>query len=114
MNPLYAELQWLPRVPQEFSEKLKGLRNATPPLGKILQTLALHALDLNQLTKLAKVIVKERSEGKSLSPLKPFRLAMLSNSTVELVVPALWQVPCDMGSSLMLYNLPTIRWRKRP
>jgi hypothetical protein len=28
MNPLYAELRWLPRAPQEFSERLKALRNS--------------------------------------------------------------------------------------
>jgi FkbH-like protein len=89
MNPLYAELQWLPRVPQGFSDKLRGLRTTTTPLGKELQALALHGLDLNQLTKLAKFMVKARAQGKSLSPLKPFRLAVLSNSTIDLVVPAL-------------------------
>lgn len=89
MNPLYAELQWLPRAPQDFSEKLKALGDGTPPLGKKLQALALHALDLNQLTRLAKFILKARSEGKSLIPLTPFRLAVLSNSTIDLVVPAL-------------------------
>lgn len=88
MNPLYAELQWLPRVPREFSDKLRALGNTTP-LGKGVQSLALHGLDLNQLTRLAKFILKARAEGKSLSPLKPFRLAVLSNSTIDLVVPAL-------------------------
>src|SRR5208283_4766524 len=89
MNPLYAELQWLPRVPKEFSERLKDLGNSTGHVGRELQALALYALDLNQLTKMAKVIVKARSEGRSLNPLTPFRLAMLSNSTVDLIVPGL-------------------------
>jgi len=89
MNLLYAELQWLPRVPEEFHERLKALSNSTASLGHELQALALHALDLNQLTKVAKVIGKARLEGKPLHPLTPFRLAVLSNSTVDLVVPAL-------------------------
>jgi len=89
MNPLFAELQWLPCAPREFSERLKTLGTSAGPLGRELQALALHALDLNQLTKLAKVIVKARSEGKILSSLTPFRLAVLSNSTIDLVVPAL-------------------------
>ncbi len=89
MNSLYVELQWLPRAPQEFSERLKALGNSAGPLGCELQALALHALDLNQLTKLAKTIGKARSEGKSLDPLTPFRLAVLSNSTMDLIVPAL-------------------------
>lgn len=89
MNPLFTELQWLPRAPREFSERIQSLGNSTVPLGVELQTLALHALDLNQLTKLAKAIGKARTAGQSLAPLTPFRLAMLSNSRVELIVPAL-------------------------
>ena len=89
MNPLYAELQWLPRVPQEFSARLKALGNLAGPLGREVQALALPALDLNQLTKLAKAMGKARSEGKPLNPLTPFRLAVLSNSTIDLIVPAL-------------------------
>jgi FkbH-like protein len=89
MNPLYAELQWLPRVPLEFSTRLKALANPAGPLGRELQALALPALNLNQLTKLAKAIEKARLESKSLEPLTPFRLAVLSNSTIDLIVPAL-------------------------
>ena len=96
MNPLYAELQWLPRAPQDFSERLKSLgrsARSAGPLGRELQALASHALDLTQLTKLAKAIGKVRLEaqsgGRSLDPLVPFRLAVLSNSTVDMIVPAL-------------------------
>jgi FkbH-like protein len=89
MNPLYAELQWLPHAPKDFSERLKALADSPGPLGRELQSLALHALDLNQLTKLAKAMGKARAEGKPLNPLTPFRLAVLSNSTIDLIVPAL-------------------------
>ena len=89
MNPLYAELQWLPHAPAGFKEKLKALENSAGPLGRELQALALHALDLNQLTKLANAMSRARSDGKALDPLTPFRLAVLSNSTVDLLVPAL-------------------------
>jgi hypothetical protein len=66
MYALYSELQWLPRVPREFSGRLKGLGDSAGPVGRELQALALHALDLNQLTKLAKVIGKARADGKSI------------------------------------------------
>jgi len=89
MNPLYAELQWLPRAPAEFSSRLKALGSSTDSLGRDVQALALPSLDLNQLTKLAGAIGRARGEGKSLSPLTPFRLAVLSNSTIDLIVPAL-------------------------
>jgi len=48
-------------------------------LGREFQALALSALDLNQLTKLARAIVKAREEGKILRRWRR-RLAMLSNS----------------------------------
>jgi FkbH-like protein len=89
MNPLYAELQWLPRVPEDFSDRLKAVRNSADPPGRALQALASYFLDLNQLNKLAKTIEKARAAGTSLDPLTPFRLAVLSNSTIDLVVPAL-------------------------
>jgi FkbH-like protein len=89
MDPLYSELRWLPRVAERFSERLKDLGSQAGPLGRELQLLASHALDLNQLTKLAKAIGKARAEGKSLDPLVPFKLAILSNSTFDMIVPAL-------------------------
>ena len=89
MNSLYSELQWLPRAPEDFSEKVKSLASAPSPVGRELQALAAYALDLNQLTRLAKAIGKARTEGKDLAPLVPFKLAVLSNSTIDLIVPAL-------------------------
>jgi FkbH-like protein len=93
MDSLYSELKWLPRAPREFSERLKTLAHSEGPLGRELQALALSALDLNQLTKLARTIDRARTKvnagGKSLDPLAPFRLAVLSNSTFDLIAPAL-------------------------
>ena len=89
MNSLYSELQWLPPAPKDFSDRLKALGNSLDPLGRELQALAQHGLNLNQLTKLAKAIARAKTDGRSLDPLVPFRLAVLSNSTVDLVVPAL-------------------------
>ena len=89
MNSLYSELQWLPRAPQDFSTLLKAAASSGESLGSEIRSLASFGLDLNRLTKLARVIGKARSEGTSLDPLVPFRLALLSNSTVDLIVPAL-------------------------
>lgn len=88
-NSLFIDLQWLPGAPEDFSAQLKTLAGEDSPSGRELQALALHALDLNQLTKLAKIITKARSAGKPLDPLIPFRLAILGNSTLDLIVPAL-------------------------
>jgi FkbH-like protein len=104
MNPLYSELQWLPQSPENFNGRLKALTNAIGPQGRDLQALALHALDLNQLTKLAKAIDRVRTESadgsKSLDPLVPFRLAVLSNSTIDFIVPALIASSARYGIAL--------------
>ena len=89
MNSLYSELQWLPRPPRDFSTLLKAAASSGESLGSEIESLASFGLDLNQLIKLARVIGKACSEGTSLHPLVPFRLAVLSNSTVEMIVPAL-------------------------
>ena len=106
MNRLFSELQWLPRAPEAFSLALKTVANSAGPLGRELQALALHGLDLNQLTKLAKVIAMARSDGKSLDPLVPFRLAVLSNSTIDLTVPALVASAARHGIALEVVQPP--------
>jgi FkbH-like protein len=89
MNTLYKDLGWLPPAPADFRAQLKALGHSSDPLGRQLQKLASHSLDLNQLTKLANVMVKLRAGNASLHPLVPFRLALLSNATIDLIVPAL-------------------------
>jgi FkbH-like protein len=89
MNRLLSELQWLPRPTPEFRQKLKALGNSAQQLGSEVQFLASQALDVNQLTALATTINKLRACGRSLDPLVPFRLAVLSNSTVDMIAPAL-------------------------
>lgn len=100
MNSLYTELEWLPRAPKDFSERLKSLASSDGPVGRELQLLASYSLELNQLTKLAKLIGKVRSEGKSLDPLVPFRLAVLSNATIDLIVPAMVASAARRGIAL--------------
>jgi FkbH-like protein len=100
LSSLYAELQWLPRVPEEFTATLKAFASSSAPLGRESQALASYGLDLNQLTKLAKAIAKARGEGKSLDPLVPFRLAVLSNSTTDMIVPALVATAARHGIAL--------------
>jgi FkbH-like protein len=100
VNSLYSELQWLPATPQDFSDRLKALSNSSDSLGHELQALAQHGLNLNQLTKLAKVVTGAKKNGRSLDPLVPFRLAVLSNSTVDLMVPALVASAARRGIAL--------------
>jgi len=100
MNALFGGLQWLPSAPEGFSERLKMLGGLDGSVGRDLQALATYALDLNQLTKLARAITHAREAGKPLAPLVPFRLAVLSNSTIDLIVPALVATAARHGIEL--------------
>jgi FkbH-like protein len=100
VNSLYSELRWLPPAPKDFSDRLKALGNSPGRLGHELQALAQHGLNLNQLTKLAKAIALAKTDGRSLDPLVAFRLAVLSNSTIDLVVPALVASAARRGIAL--------------
>jgi FkbH-like protein len=88
-NSIYADLFWLPAPPEDFASTCRSVLDAESDLGKTLQYLARHRLNGNQLGRLAKVLAKAREAGKSLAPLTPFRLGVLSNSTLDFIVPAL-------------------------
>jgi FkbH-like protein len=86
---LYAELAWLPRSPEDFSASCRSLFDREEGLGLGIQALAHHALDENQLLRLAKLINEARERRLSVSPLVPFRLGIVSNATSKFIVPAL-------------------------
>ncbi len=82
---LYTELQWLPRPPDNISSRLNAALSSSESFGREAQYLAQHGLSLNQLTKLAKAIKSAREAGRDLAPLVPFRLAILSNATTDIL-----------------------------
>jgi len=87
-DDLYASLAWLPRAPADFRLRCRAVTESEDA-GRAVAALAQHALDENQLRRLAGVIVDLRTKGNSLAPLAPFRLALLGNATLEPLVPAL-------------------------
>ena len=97
---LYLNLAWLPRAPEDFSTRCRSLLEPGPSLGSTAQALASHSLDQNQMHRLAKAIGKSREAGHSLAPLTPFRLGVLSNSTVDFIVPALVATAARYGIAL--------------
>jgi FkbH-like protein len=68
--------------------------------GRKIRELAGCDLDENQLNRLAKAIGKVRLSGNSLAPLAPFTLAFLSNSTTDLLIPALVATAARHGFAL--------------
>ncbi|MBV8666298.1 MAG: HAD family hydrolase [Burkholderiaceae bacterium] len=91
-NALYRDLAWLPPKPEDFGARCKALPSsvdASTDIGTVLRALANHALDGNDLERLAKALQRTRAQGHTLAPLTPFRLAILSNATANFLAPAL-------------------------
>jgi FkbH-like protein len=88
-NTIYTGLAWLPAAPSDFTERCRATAQLTEGLGGELRKLATHALEQNQLSRLAKLIRGAREADRDLRPLAPFRLGLLSNGTTDFVVPAL-------------------------
>jgi FkbH-like protein len=86
---IYAQLEWLPAPPADFSAQCKSLAEGGADLGKRAQWLAGHALDEVGLNRFAKSLQRARAAGHDLKPLTPFKLGILSNATSHLLVPAL-------------------------
>jgi FkbH-like protein len=82
-------MEWLPRPPADFSRRAKALLDAEGAIGHPLRALANHFLDENQLLRLAGTLSKARQSGRSLRPLDPFRLALLSNATTDFLAPSI-------------------------
>ncbi len=99
-DALYANLGWLPKAPLDFRFRCRSITQAESNLGNDLRALASYCLDSNQLDHLAKIIEHARQTGRTLQPLIPFRLGLLSNSTVDFLVPALTATAARHGVAL--------------
>ena len=99
-SSIYANLCWLPKATEGFSSECRAALGCEEGLGRRLQSLAKYSLNGNQLSRLAKVISTARRDGRSLEPLTPFRLGVLSNSTIDFIVPALEATALRHGIAL--------------
>jgi FkbH-like protein len=99
-HSIYAELSWLPRPPADFSAQCRGALEGEGELGKAFRTLASHALDENQLNRLARTIDKARDGGRSLAPMTTFKLGLISNATTSFIAPALVATAARHGIAL--------------
>jgi FkbH-like protein len=86
-DQVFRDLSWLPRPPTDFNARCRALSSRATTIGGEIRALANFALDENQLHRLAKLIAAVPSS--LLDPLTPFRLGILSNSTVDFLVPSL-------------------------
>lgn len=100
MPELFSDLSWLPRAPADFNAQCKAALSTSEKLGVRLRALASSGLDNNQLHRLSKVIREAQREGKSLAPLHPYRLGLISNSTTDFIIPALVATAARYGIAL--------------
>ena len=97
---LYSELSWLPKPLDDFYQRCSSLLVSNDPVGERIRSLASHALDLNQLDQLAVVISELRESGRSLAPLMPFKLGLVSNANVDFFGSALSATAARHGIGL--------------
>jgi FkbH-like protein len=92
-----AALPWLPGAPDDFRARCKSMAS-----GEDARFLATHALDLTQLGQLA------RAMGRlpALAPLTPFRLAVLSSTTVDFLLPPLKVSGARHGLAMEVFGSP--------
>ncbi len=96
----YTDMAWLPRPPRDVAAQCRALLNSSGSIGDALQRLAQHALDENQLNQLARTIARARQSERSLAPLIPFRLGIISNATSHHIVPAMVATAARHGFAL--------------
>ncbi len=85
----FSDLSWLLPAPADFRKQCDSLTTTSGPLGRTVRTLATHALNEKQLGRLSRVISELSSGGADLSSLTPFRLGVIGNGTLDLIVPTL-------------------------
>ena len=100
MSQLFADLAWLPRSRDDLRQRIKALASINGGAGREIIQLASQALDANQLDLLAKSIERLRNQGTSLAPLTPFRLGVLGNGTLDLLVGPLTATAARFGIAL--------------
>lgn len=97
---LYANMMWLPKPPGDFSKRCRQLPEADGSPGRQMQFLATHALDENQLNRLAAALGRARAAGLSLAPLQVFRMGIIGNATSHFLKPALEATAARHGFAL--------------
>lgn len=97
---IYAKLSWLLPPPGDVGARIRALASNNEDLGAAIRDLAGFALDEKDLLKLAREISRAQADGRSLHPLRPFRLGVVSNATTDYLTPALIGTAARYGFAL--------------
>ena len=100
-----SDLPWLVAAPENFRARCQQADASATTSEKDIRQLANFALDVNQLVRLAKTIKTYRERGgKGDGTLSEMRLAFLSDTTTDYIVPALIASAARHGVLLHVVN----------
>jgi FkbH-like protein len=99
------DLSWLPAA-EEFRQQCRAVDAASVDADSTLRRLANHALDINQLSQLARALDSCEAAGNELKGLSTVRLALLGNGTLSLLVQALRATGLRYGLRVEVLEAP--------
>src|SRR5258708_1796386 len=100
-----TDLPWL--LPAEdFRQLCQAVDLTSVEADFDLRRLANHALDINQLNQLSRLLGRCETAGNRLRSLTSIRLALLGNGTLSLLVPALRGTALRYGIRLEVLEAP--------
>lgn len=89
MSSSFAELPWLSTPPADFRDRVRNIPNMGADMGWMIQQLAGYCLGVGASGSLSRAIVAAKARGADLAPLASFRLAVLSNATIDFLAECL-------------------------
>jgi FkbH-like protein len=101
-----ADLGWLPPPPLDFRQHCRALLEESGADVPALVRLATCALDENHLNRLARVVEAMRARGGALAGLTPFKLGIVSNATIDTIVPAVIATGVRLGLDITCVSAP--------
>ncbi|HWD25523.1 MAG TPA: HAD-IIIC family phosphatase [Rhizomicrobium sp.] len=99
-------LGWLPDAPPDFRQRLQSIGETAAAPGSALQQLSTGKLTSTQASQIGRKLAQLRGRGTDLAPLSPFKLAVLSNSTYDLILDALPAAAARHGIALSVTSAP--------
>ena len=101
-----VDLPWLPRLTSDFKAVLTAFQDdESADWGAAMSSIAQQALGLNQAVALSRTVKRLRAQRPSRS-LAAFKLGIVSNATVDFVVPYLEATALRYGIDLELVTAP--------
>jgi FkbH-like protein len=101
-----VDLPWLPEAPVDFSARCKEVVKSGKDVGNQIYGLAGYRLNARQSLSVARALEQCRRENFELNPLSDFRLGVLANGTVDLVIDCLPAACARHGVALQTVSAP--------